>query len=173
MPTYAKLILIIPFVFVFIALITLIVKIIKLSTFKKNNPDYVKMRIFSSSSSSSYTIKIFSVNDQKPQLNLNKTTLYLLPGKNHIIAQYESINEDQTSYEMIGDFIGGIIGVIIEIFSLAIATKNIRKEKPENGITIDIETKRNVCYEMKADPYEEVINIICSEGEKYEIKSYN
>ena len=97
--------------------------------------------------------------------------LYLVPGKNNIIAQYRTENEDK-SYLMIGALIGGLIGAIISIVNLFNTSKRIKSMKPENGINIDIETKKNGRYEMKADPYKDIINITCFEDEKHNIKAY-
>lgn len=157
------LLLLMPFIVIIIAIIA---EKMKISVFVKNNPEHVKMRIFSGSSSSAYKIKIFSVNDQKP--NKIGNILYLTPGKNKIIAQYKAIDENQLYNQIIGNMISWIIGFILLFKSL----KNLKMDNPLNGTTIDIEIKRNSSYEMKADPYEETINIVCFESEKPEIKTY-
>ncbi|HAN21345.1 MAG: hypothetical protein A2Y15_07110 [Clostridiales bacterium GWF2_36_10] len=167
MPFLILLIFLFPLIIIFLPII---IEKRRTSIFIKNNPDHVKMQIFSGSSSSSYKIKIFSVNDQKP--NFIGNILYLIPGKNKIIAQYKAIDENQKYNLMIGNLLGGIIGTIVNLISLIMMKKNLKMANPLNGITVDIETKRKGHYEMKADPYEDTINIICFESEKPDIKTY-
>lgn len=142
----------------------------KISAFLDAHPDYVKMRVFMGSSSSVYRIKVFSVNGEKPVFSPNGSNLYLAAGKNQIIAQYQTENENQQTYSVLGAVIGGLVGAIINFIFVSKSDKKMTK--PENGIVIDIETKKNGDYEMKADSYEDSINITCLEGEWHDIKSY-
>lgn len=146
--------------------IPLIILEIKKAMFIRKNQDYVKMRMFSGNSILAYKIKIFSVNDQKP--NVIGNVLYATPGNHKIVAQCKTIDKSKSDNLLIGRLFG-LIGSLISFISYK---KSIKMENPKNGTTIDIELKRKGYYEMKADPYEETFNITCFESEKPEIKTY-
>lgn len=166
--------LILIFALLTVAIVTDIKRNKAFKSFKQNNPDFVRMRIFTGSSDSLYRIRIFSISGVNFSFNMLGSVLYLVPGKARIIAQFVAESKDERAMPIVASVLGGVPELAIK--SAYLLKKDRKKkaafENPKNGITIDIEFKKNGEYEMKADPYEDCIKIICFEGEKHAIKLF-